>query len=140
MNRALRIILPRQLLVTALCLLPSICLAWSGKVVGIIDGDTITVLPSAGEDPPLGNRLPREGARLRDQGQASGLHRGLCQGGGDRAGDYRPLWPDRGLRSGGKYPGQGGKGGRWFLECMSHLPSFLSARAIARFMLDLLTL
>ena len=44
MNRTLRIILSPGLLATALYLLPSICLAWSGKVVGIIDGDSIKVL------------------------------------------------------------------------------------------------
>jgi endonuclease YncB( thermonuclease family) len=44
MNRTLRIILSPKLLAAALCLLPSICLAWSGKVVGVIDGASITVL------------------------------------------------------------------------------------------------
>ena len=44
MNRILRVILSPKLLAAALCLLPSICLAWSGKVVGVIDGDSITVL------------------------------------------------------------------------------------------------
>jgi endonuclease YncB( thermonuclease family) len=44
MNRTLGLVLSPRLLATALCLLPSICLAWSGKVVGVIDGDSITVL------------------------------------------------------------------------------------------------
>lgn len=40
-----RIILPALLIVTLLAFLtPDLCFAWSGKVVGVSDGDTITVM------------------------------------------------------------------------------------------------
>jgi endonuclease YncB( thermonuclease family) len=46
------------LLAFSLFLLPATAAAWFGKVVRVIDGDSITVLRDGRADPPLGHRLP----------------------------------------------------------------------------------